>query len=579
MSIANKVTSLEKLLGSPSMVKSEKPVSPRTFIESPMYMNTKEVLYPVVLKEFQELNSGKFSEAVLTGGIGCGKTTLALFTTAYQVYLLSCRECPQDYFGLDPMSEIAFVFQSINAGLAKNVDFGRFREMIENAPYFKEKFTPTSSNESEIHFPKRIVIRSLTGSPTSALGQNVYGGIVDEVNFMANLDRSKRSTDGGGYNQAEEIYKSITQRRKSRFMQGGRLAGMFCFVSSKRYTGEFTERKIAEAKAQASQSTSPVNPIFVYDKRAWDIKPKKTFSNKWFYVFAGDMSRQARITDNTELFSEQNSENLIIKIPEEYRDEFVRDIHSALRDIAGISSNAIHPFIANKERIEEAFGLVQSILSRQSCDFVETKTFLYENRIMCTDQPRWVHIDLALTGDSAGIACGYVDRFQETKRGKSETETMPRIVFDFVLEVPPPKNAEIDFGRIRSLLYKLREHGLPIKWVSMDSYQSKDMEQLLRHQGFKTGQQSMDKTSHPYDVMKTAIHDGRAMLPYHKKALMEISGLERNPLNGKIDHPPGRSKDLADAVAGVIYGLSRQRRVWFDHGIPIVNAPASLYPG
>jgi hypothetical protein len=85
----------------------------------------------------------------------------------------------------DPISEIAFVFQSINAGLAKKVDFRRFQIMVEYSPYFKEKFVPTSINETEIQFPKRIVIHSPTGSPPTALGQNVFGGVVDEVYFVA----------------------------------------------------------------------------------------------------------------------------------------------------------------------------------------------------------------------------------------------------------------------------------------------------------------------------------------------------------------------------------------------------------
>jgi hypothetical protein len=574
MNIETKVAALEKQIGDCAKVKPKKPVSPKTFIESPKYMNAKGTLYPEVLKAFVELNSGKYSEAILTGSIGCGKTTLALYTTAYQVYLVSCTASPQMEFELDPASEIVFIFQSVNAALAKNVDFFRFQEMIASAPYFKKTFRPLSSAEGEIRFPNRIVIQSLTGSPTSALGQNVFGGIVDEVNFMANQDISKLASDGGKYDQAAEIYKSITQRRKSRFMRGGRLAGMFCFVSSKRFAGEFTERKIAEALAQSSNTG---NPIFVYDKRAWDIKPKNTFCGKWFHIFAGDMSRSPRILPETEPHTMSGADHLVIPIPIEFLDDFARDIHSALRDIAGISTSSIHPFILNKEPVEAAFGATRSILSRDSCDFVETKTELYEKRIMCLDQRRWVHIDLALSGDSAGIACGYVDRFQVTKRGNSEVEMMPRIIFDFILEIPPPKNAEINFERIRTLLYDLRDYDLPIRWVSMDSYQSKDMEQLLRHQGFVTGQQSMDKTTHPYDVMKTALQDGRIMLPDHRKAMAEIAGLERNPLNGKIDHPPGGSKDLADAIAGVTYGLSTRREIWNKHGVPIRNAPASLY--
>ena len=66
------------------------------------------------MDELRELNSGKYVEAVLTGAIGTGKSTIALFTTAYQLYVLSCLKDPHELFNLDPSSEIVFAFQSLN---------------------------------------------------------------------------------------------------------------------------------------------------------------------------------------------------------------------------------------------------------------------------------------------------------------------------------------------------------------------------------------------------------------------------------------------------------------------------------
>ncbi len=65
------------------------PVGPREFIESKAYMDKAGVLWPRVMDEFEEMNSGKYTESVLTGGIGVAKTTLALYSQAYQLYLLS----------------------------------------------------------------------------------------------------------------------------------------------------------------------------------------------------------------------------------------------------------------------------------------------------------------------------------------------------------------------------------------------------------------------------------------------------------------------------------------------------------
>jgi hypothetical protein len=162
------------------------------------------------------------------------------------------------------------------------------------------------------------------------------------------------------------------------------------------------------------------------------------------------------------------------------------------------------------------------------------------------------------------------------QRGEHAVEMLPQIIFDFVLEVRPPKNGEINFEMIRTLLYKLRYTELPIYWVTMDSYQSKDMEQLLRQKGFKTGQQSMDRTTKPYDLLKTALQDGRLLIPTHDKAMKELVRLERDPMTGKIDHPAGGSKDLADAIAGVAHGLTMRRESWHGHGILPIQIPAEL---
>jgi len=79
----------------------------------------------------------------------------------------------------------------------------------------------------------------------------------------------------------------------------------------------------------------------------------------------------------------------------------------------------------------------------------------------------------------------------------------------------------------------------------------------------------MDKNPLPYEVMKTAFYDGRVKAPKHDKALSEIVRLERDPQSGLIDHPPNFSKDCADAVAGVVYGLTYRREPWVRHGVPI----------
>jgi hypothetical protein len=85
------------------------PVDIQTFIESSEFLASGEAIYPSVMDVLREINSGHYNEAVLTGAIGTGKTTIALLTTAYQIHVLSCLHDPHAFFGLDPASEMVTI--------------------------------------------------------------------------------------------------------------------------------------------------------------------------------------------------------------------------------------------------------------------------------------------------------------------------------------------------------------------------------------------------------------------------------------------------------------------------------------
>jgi hypothetical protein len=453
------------------------PVSIEEYIRSPYYLNKADAVYPEVMKELIELNSGKYVEAVLTGGIGSGKTTSALYTIAYQLYILSCIEQPQKLFGLDPSHEILFIFQSMTKQLASGVDYRRFKTMIETSPYFKENFPYDPKIDSRLVFPNRIEVVPVSGAETAAIGQNVIGGIIDELNYMAVIEKSKHSVDAGTYDQAVSVYNSIARRRKSRFMKLGKLPGILCLVSSRRYPGQFTDRKEEEARKDKT--------IFVYDKCVWDIKPEDYAGKPWFPVFVGDVSRKPRILKPKEEVPEADKK-LVRMIPEDYRNDFDTDIINALREIAGVSTLARHPFFVNVEAVTESFGKVQSIFSREDVDFVETTLKIYPQRFWKPELPRFAHIDLAISGDSAGMAIGCCTGFRsmaELGLGQG-IEMMPLLRYDGLLEIRPPKNDEILFWKVRKVLQDLRSMGLNIRWVTFDTFQSKDTMQLLKQQGF-----------------------------------------------------------------------------------------------
>lgn len=505
------------------------------------------------------------------------KTTCALYTTAYQLYVLSCYDSPHGLYGLDPASEIVFIFQSLNATAARRVDYDRFKAMIERSPYFQEHFPFDKDIESELHFPKRIIVRPVSGAETAAIGQNVFGGIIDEVNFMAVIEGGKNAGENGVYDQAVALYNSISKRRKSRFGSAGKLPGMLCLVSSRRYPGQFTDIKEAEAREEIARTGR--TSIFIYDKRTWEIKPPGSYLKETFDVFIGDEARKPRIMEPGEKDRlPEHFKSMVVTIPMDFLDDFKRDLLSSLRDIAGVATLARHPFIVNRESIAAAMRRKNICFAQEWVDFEEVRLSINFDQIVKPDLPRFFHGDLAITGDSAGFAIGTVTGFKTISPVPGVTELLPVVHIDALLEIKPPKGQEIKLGKIRDVIYTLRSLGLNIRWGTFDQFQSRDSMQLLRQSGISVGYQSVDLNATPYEFVKNALYDQRLSMPYHAKCLRELSSLEKIVKGrvNKVDHPQGGSKDVSDALAGVVYGLTMRREIWALHGVAAIQIPQSI---
>lgn len=543
---------------------TQEPIGLEQFVADPSYLNKANQIYPRVLEALIEINSGSYQEAILTGAIGVAKSTIAIYSMAYQLYRLSCLKSPHLEFDLDPSSEIVIIFQSLNERLAKAVDYLRFKSLIDGSPYFRQCCPYDRKVESELRFPNRIIVKPVAGNVAGAIGQNVIGGVIDEVNYMERVGRSKRSLDNGEYDQATALYNSIARRRKSRFMRKGELPGLLCLVSSKRYPGQFTDNKVKEAEQDPT--------IYVYDRRTWEILPEDRFSGKWFKVFIGDQTRQPRIIGEDD---PNCDDDFVLEVPVEYRDDFERDIHEALREIGGISTMATHPFLANREAVSWGFGRRKSLFNKTEI-FSDEKLLIFPKRFEDREQPRLAHLDLALTGDSAGLCIGYVKKFVDVSRGDRSAGKMPLIYIDGALRINPPRNGEINFERLRNILFRLRDNGLNIRFVTFDSFQSRDSIQILRGQGFLASLTSVDKTPLPYDVTKSALYENRVLIPKDDGLLNELLALEYDTQKGRVDHPPNGSKDVADSLAGVVYGCTWARYFWTIHGVSPTQAPISL---
>jgi hypothetical protein len=164
--------------------------------------------------------------------------------------------------------------------------------------------------------------------------------------------------------------------------------------------------------------------------------------------------------------------------------------------------------------------------------------------------------------NSTGFVMGRIERWVEVVRrdgdGHAYTDTAPYYVIEVLLCIRPPTGDQIYMPDLRRLVYELQAHGFPIHGFSSDSFQAVEMHQQIRRHGIHTELISMDRIIDPYEELKSAIYEKRIEYYGYTPLLQELRSLEYDRVKGKIDHPRHASKDVADALAGVVWGLRQQ---------------------
>ena len=568
-----------------SLGRTHDPVDIEQFIEDDFFLglqildkyNSKGrsgIYYPVY-EAIKEIVYGGYTEALFTGAIGTGKTTASQVVTAYNLYRLSCEVSPHATFRILPNKDIYLVCLNITDALAKSVTFAGLRGLIEDVPYFNEVFPYDKGLTSILRFPKRLVVAPFAAYGKKVLGKDVIGGIVDELNFMSLVENSKRTRAKSEFDQAKEIYTTLARRLKSRFdAEEESVPACICLVSSKSHPGDFTETREEEARNEnaerAEQGKRPLT--FIFDKPQWEVKPNKRFETEGhFYVEIGSGRYPTRILKKKRDAREGAK---VIKVPNYFYNDFKNDPEGALKDFAGIAPAGTNSFFYDKQLIwgmatnwqELKFKtpFVQNVFRLDQGFPDVTKKYV----VPYPERPRALHIDLALSGDSVGLACGFVYKLKrsqltDAKSGEKIWEEFPYIAYDTVLLIRPPKKGQIELARVRALIYFMRDQlKIPIKYVTYDGFQSADTAQALRKRRFMTDYVSVEKID-IYTPLRTAMfYHNRLACPECPEVFEELGSLVANYEKGKIDHPSGGSKDGADAMAGVYTLLMRKPASW-----------------
>jgi hypothetical protein len=311
------------------------------------------------------------------------------------------------------------------------------------------------------------------------------------------MDEAAYYTETADHDVAEDMFNALHSRIKNRFGD----KGLIVMISSPRYVDDFIEKKMKEAQ---------VNPqIFSTRKKLWEAKPASCFTGRWID------------------FKEY-------KIPAELEIEANRNPEVFKRDYMAIPALAIEPYFKD-------FSLTEKCIDPNMASPIDDNGKHKPNFRGQKGKWYYIHIDLALRRDAAGFAMGHQEGDE--------------IIIDFMLRIQAPPNGEILFSDIREMIYDLDKRcRFHIAYISFDGWQSIDSIQILNQKGYNCETLSVDKDTAAYDTLKEKMQEGKLKTYRYEPFIQEIRRLEL--VEGKkIDHPPKGSKDVADAVAGVVYNI------------------------
>ena len=581
LTLENLVTDFSEIFryGSP-------PVPIQQFLDDDFYFGKiAKDLYPANRADLEDIFDPKntYLEVILTGATSIGKTFMASIAVCYIIYQLSCFKNPHKWLGASPASPIVLINMSINAQKAKEVIFTRVKTMVDISPYFKDVFKRDmrlvdslvwrlSGEEEDIknRTGAQIQFKPGTGDSLSALGDDIYAGIGDELNFFRVVEKSKRAY-GEAFDPAQRLYDVISRRMKGRFSKQGMALGKFFLLSSAQYPDDFIERRIKEAEESGELGKT----VKVIRKSIWEAKKGVTiqgmpvFSDKTFRVEVGSSVRGSRFLDKYDKKTGQiidcgltDITGKVLFVPVELYDDFERDIEGAVRDFGGEVTRAIQPFFSD---VASILSVVSDDIphpwSKEICTsgdgsyleigkiFEKTSSGVWQLK-RNPAKFRYAHVDLGKSVDAAGVAIVHICGWKKITKQGVEYD-VPIYETDLLLRIQAPVGGEIQFSAIREIFYLLRDYGMHFGKITYDQFQSTDSIQELRGRNFPVDLLSVDRDIAPYQYLKDCFSNKQLIIYRYDPVLLELMRLEKK--ENKVDHPPGGSKDVSDALCGAVW--------------------------
>ena len=526
----------------------EIPVDLDTFLCSNTYLGNitrqGEAIYPFWRKELHRFfdAGNKYIEWILTGATRIGKSSTGITAASYMLYLLMCLRNPQKFFNKKEGSKFSILFFNITKDLAKGVAYKEFNSTLKESPWFCSHGTFSSSEENPCYIPEGGKIEIDFGSDAShGLGKQVFVAFMDEINFskagVKDVNKAKA--------HMRETYNTLSARVKGTFKYGGEVFGKIFGVSSKRGDSDFMEDYVQEQlDAGAGEH------MMISDAPQWEVLPEGTFSSEKFWIAVGDRHRKSFVVPDNQTFPEALEElrkqgYKLYNPPIDMKSDFLANFQVALRDLAGIAVVGSYSFITqdiitqciNPQRRNPFY---QDVLQIGVNDNYTIQEFFHLEEVPpeLKKVPIFIHLDLALVKDRAGISGGGITSRKDIMiEGKKLSQPFFSHLFTTAIEAP--RGDKIAFSKIFEFICWLRKVGFNIERISRDQFQSEYLAQLLEQEGFKVDKISLDRTPDGYLAFRSVLQEKRFDMLDCQLLQDELVHLQSDSVTGKVDHPSG----------------------------------------
>lgn len=398
-----------------------------------------------------------------------------------------------------------------------------FYDMMKKSPYFSKGML----NDYKSRFLQ-------DGETTNVgIGKDLLSFVCSECNFQKK-------------DKIEAKVFELTSRLTSRFQKLLNYLPHIVLDSSANDEGNFMDDYLAKTTWNVKTARFT----------AWEMRDfmNMFFITGSFKVYAGDSTYEPFVIDNEEQITPTMDRDKVIVCPKELENEARSDTRRFLKEKCGITTSTTGVFMANKEKLREAFTL-PSLLDEIITDFYDESDTLWARLApvianIPEEKRLYIGVDLGIVNDRTGLSVAYFDDW--CKMGHETYEPLIKVPISIgVSRVPGQETPIYKIIDFILRLNKVRDVAL----VATDQFQATQLRQDCTRAKIKCVLSSVDRTTEPYNYLKRLIYLGLIDLPQNKILQFELSTLIDT--GKKIDHVDDgvHSKDLSDSLANAVFNL------------------------